>query len=147
MENKADKTELLALRKISAHLSTVAKKYAARHDAIVAERKALLESGDYSSEDAIMDAYGWELITEEQKNILLDALEAGQSSAEADTVWSVAARILRRDIRDYQAEISDIECQMMTPAQREARAAAEAAWQAEQEERRKRLGRVPGGSK
>ena len=56
-----------------------------------------------------MDAYGWDIISEEEKDILLVALKAGATAAEEDTVWSVAARILRRDIRQYRAEIYEIE--------------------------------------
>lgn len=142
-----DKMELSALKKISAHLNTVAEKYTAKHAAMVDERTALLESGDYSSYEEIMDAYGWEQITEEQKDMLLAALESGRADAEADTVWSVAAHILRKEIRAYELEISELQYLAMTPAQREEKAKAEAAWQAEQDERRKRLGRNVGGLK
>lgn len=134
-----DKMEIAALKKIAAHLQTVAGSYEDKHQKIVKERMELLSAMDFHTENDIMDAYGWDIITEDQRDMLLEALESGVQSAEADTVWSVAARILRRDVSGYRAGIAAIQDENMTPEQRKEKEAAEAKWQAEQDERRKRL--------
>ena len=72
-----------------------------------------------------------------------DALKKGTEAAEEDTVWSVSARILRKDIHGYKLEISTIEYQMLTPEEKQKRDEENAKFAAEQEERRKRLGRSP----
>lgn len=147
MKTKTDKTELAALKKICGHLETVAEKYAAKHAEIVNANMALLQSGDYTTEQDIMEAYGWNAITEEEKDTLLAALESGKEAANVDTVWSVAARILRKDVSGYKAEISEIEYQLMSPAEKKKYDEANAKFQAEQEERRKRLGKERGGER
>lgn len=144
--NKTDKLEIDALKKICGHMETTAKKYRAKHDEIVKANMALLESGYYSTEKDIMDAYGYEYITEAEKDTLLSALESGTAEAEADTVWSIAARIIYKDIHAYRKEIAEIKYQAMTPAERKKVDEAREKFAAEQADRRLRLGKTREGT-
>ena len=91
----------------------------------------------YRSENELLDAYGWEIITEKQYEIYLDLFRCGREALEnhAPTVNEVAHRILLLILSDIAAEQREWRFSALTPAQQAAE--IERAEKAKQEWRKK----------
>ena len=77
------------------------------------EARQMMLFGTYKTEDEISDAYGWDEITEEERDHLLDMLERGKAYVEStQTPVSAAYKMLReymdrldREARDFAFEL------------------------------------------
>ena len=112
-----------ACKKVEAELKRVADKYQRKIDREQAARKAEFEAVmEYRSEDEILDAYGWEFITEKQYDRYLDIFRRGQEALEnhLPTVNELAHKILLRILSDISAEQHEWRFFALTPAQQRA---------------------------
>ena len=110
-----------ACKKVEAELRRIADKYQRKIDREQAAREAEFEAAmQYRSEHEILDAYGWEFITEKQYELYLDIFRQGRDALEnhAPTVNEAAHRILQRILSDIAAEQREWRFSALTPAQR-----------------------------
>lgn len=121
--------ESAACKKILKELERLAEKYKRKIDREQAARKAEFEAVmQYSSEKDILDAYGWEFITEKQYDRYLELFREGQNALEhhAPTCSEIAYDILCRMAASVQRDIQEWELCALTPEQqRTARERAE----------------------
>lgn len=109
-----------ACKKVEAELRRIADKYRRKIDREQATREAEFEAAmQYHSEHEILDAYGWEFITEKQYEIYLDIFRRGRDALEnhAPTVNEAVHRILLRILSDIAAEQREWRFSALTPAQ------------------------------
>ena len=110
-----------ACKKVEAELRRIADKYQRKIDREQAAREAEFEAAmQYRSENELLDAYGWEIITEKQYEIYLDLFRCGREALEnhAPTVNEVAHRILLSILSDIAAEQREWRFSALTPTQR-----------------------------
>ena len=115
--------EVDACKKVEAELRRIADKYQHKIDREQAAREAEFEAAmQYRSEHEILDAYGWEIITEKQYEMYLDIFHRGRDALEnhAPTVNETAHRILLRILSDIAAEQREWRFSALTPAQQAA---------------------------
>ncbi len=109
-----------ACKKILKELERLAEKYKRKIDREQAARKAEFEAVmQYSSEKDILDAYGWEFITEKQYDRYLELFREGQNALEhhAPTCSEIAYDILCRMAASVQRDIQEWESCALTPEQ------------------------------
>lgn len=130
-----------ACKKVEAELRRAADKYKRKIDREQAERKAEFEEAmQYRSEGELLDAYGWEIITEKQYELYLDIFRQGRAALDnhTPTVNELTHRILLRILSDIAAEQREWRFSALTPAQQAAEIArAERAKQEWREKMRK----------
>lgn len=127
-----------ACKKVVAELRRIADKYQRKIDREQAARETEFEAAmQYRSENELLDAYGWEFITEKQYELYLDLFRRGREALEnhAPTVNEAAHRILLRILSDIDAEQREWRFSALTPAQQTAE--IERAEKAKQEWREK----------
>lgn len=74
------------------------------------------ELSEYRSENDIMDAYGWEFITEKEKDELIERFRGGEDYVENTTTKvSIACDILKEFIGRLEHEISGFEFELLPP--------------------------------
>ena len=112
-----------ACKKVEAELRRLADKYQRKIDRERAARETEFEAAmQYRSENDLLDAYGWEVITEKQYEIYLDIFRRGRDALEnhAPTVNEAVNRILLRILSDIAAEQREWRFSALTPAQQAA---------------------------
>ena len=112
-----------ACKKVEAELRRLADKYQRKIDRERAARETEFEAAmQYRSENDLLDAYGWEVITEKQYEIYLDIFRRGRDALEnhAHTVNEAVHRILLRILSDIAAEQREWRFSALTPAQQAA---------------------------
>ena len=112
-----------ACKKVEAELRRLADKYQRKIDRERAARETEFEAAmQYRSENDLLDAYGWEVITEKQYEIYLDIFRRGRDALEnhAPTVNEAVHRILLRILSDIAAEQREWRFSALTPAQQAA---------------------------
>lgn len=127
-----------ACKKVVAELSRIADKYQRKIDREQAARETEFEAAmQYRSENELLDAYGWEVITETQYELYLDLFRRGRKALEnhAPTVNEAAHQILLRILSDIDAEQREWRFSALTPTQQTAE--IERAAKAKQEWREK----------
>ena len=127
-----------ACKKVVAELRRIADKYQRKIDREQAARETEFEAAmQYRSENELLDAYGWEFITEKQYELYLDLFRRGREALEnhAPTVNEAAHRILLRILSDIAAEQREWRFSALIPAQQTAE--IERAAKAKQEWREK----------
>lgn len=127
-----------ACKKVVAELRRIADKYQRKIDREQAARETEFEAAmQYRSENELLDAYGWEFITEKQYELYLDLFRRGREALEthAPTVNEAAHRILLHILSDIDAEQREWRFSALTPAQQTAE--IERAEKAKQEWREK----------
>lgn len=127
-----------ACKKVVAELRRSADKYQRKIDREQAARETEFEAAmQYRSENELLDAYGWEFITEKQYELYLDLFRRGREALEthAPTVNEAAHRILLHILSDIDAEQREWRFSALTPAQQTAE--IERAEKAKQEWREK----------
>lgn len=127
-----------ACKKVEAELRRIADKYQRKIEREQTAREREFEVAmQYRSENELLDAYGWEFITEKQYELYLDLFRRGREALEnhAPTVNEAAHRILLRILSDIAAEQREWCFSALTPAQQTAE--IERAAKAKQEWREK----------
>lgn len=112
-----------ACKKVEAELRRIADKYQRRIGREQAARETEFEAAmQYRSENELLDAYGWEVITEKQYELYLDVLRRGCDALEnhAPTVNELVRQILLRMLSDLAAEQMEWRFSALTPAQQAA---------------------------
>ena len=122
-----------ACKKVEAELRRIADKYQRK----IEREQTAREREQYRSENELLDAYGWEVITEKQYELYLDIFHRGRKALEnhAPTVNEAAHRILLRILSDIAAEQREWRFSALIPAQQTAE--IERAAKAKQEWREK----------
>lgn len=101
------------------------------------ERVAQIQ--EYKTEDEIMDAYGYELITDAERQQLLEALETGEQYIEYTTTpASIALSILKDFIKGLEKEVDGFEFELLPIEEQDKRIRAAERFREEQDERRAR---------
>ena len=101
-------------------LERISAKLQRRIDKEAAARQADFEAAmQYHSEAEIQDAYGWEFITEAQYHAYLDLFRRGRKAIEdhTPTISEMASSIVRKVIRDLEADKRECEFSALTPEQ------------------------------
>lgn len=99
--------EAKACDKVVKELYHIAEKYQRAVNKEAAARQSELETAmQYTSEQEIQDAYGWDIISEAQYERYLVLFREGQAALEqhAPTTMELALNIVRRIISDIDAE-------------------------------------------
>lgn len=143
MEAKACSLVLKDLERTSAKLrKRIAKEDAARQ----ADFEAAMQ---YGSEVEILDAYGWDFITEAQYHTYLELFRQGKKAMEehSPTISEMALSIVQKVICDLEMDKREYEFSALTPEQQivELRRAERARkeWKAYIAQLREKQGRVP----
>ena len=130
-------------------LERVCTKFQRRIDKENAARQADFDAAmEYHSENEIQDAYGWEFITEAQYHAYLDLFRRGREVIEdhPPTISEMALSIVRKVIRDLEADKREYEFSALTPEQQvvELQRAEQARkeWKAHIAQLREKQGRV-----
>ena len=130
-------------------LERISAKLQRRIDKEAAARQADFEAAmQYHSEAEIQDAYGWEFITEAQYHAYLDLFRRGREVIEnhPPTISEMALSIVRKVIRDLEADKRECEFSALTPEQQvvELQRAEQARkeWKAHIAQLREKQGRV-----
>lgn len=120
LEVKARKELLKRLSHPSKLLTAAVEKERAQRE----ERVARMQ--EYKTEGEIMDAYGYEVITDDERRQLLEALETGQQYvANTTTPTSAALSILKDFLRGLEKEVNGFEFELL-PAEEQDRRLREA---------------------
>lgn len=101
-------------------LERISAKLQRRIDKEAAARQADFEAAmQYHSEAEIQDAYGWEFITEAQYHAYLNLFRRGRKAIEdhPPTISEMAFSIVRKVIRDLEADKREYEFSALTPEQ------------------------------
>ena len=131
------KLELKARGEVLRRLSYPLKQLQAEADKEAKSRQARTEAlMVYKTEAEIMDAYGWDQITDDERRALLEALEAGERYVE-DTLTPVglALKILREFSHTMEVEASGLEFELLPQEERIRRLEEAEARRAEHEAR------------
>ena len=130
-------------------LERISAKLQRRIDKEAAARQADFEAAmQYHSEAEIQDAYGWDFITEAQYHAYLDLFRRGRKALEdhPPTISEMASSIVRKVIRDLEADKRECEFSALTPEQQvvELQRAEQARkeWKAHIAQLREKQGRV-----
>ena len=114
-ERKDLQLELKARREVLRRLSYPIKQLQAAAGKEEKSRRARAESLlEYKTESEIADAYGYEMITDDERRALLEALESGERYV-ADTLTPIglALKILRGFAHTMQVELNEIEFDLL----------------------------------
>lgn len=112
--------EAEACKKVVKELEHLVEKFQRKIDCANAARQAEFETAmQYHSETEIQDAFGWELITEQQYDRYIEIFRNGQEALEshAPTSTELAHQILKRILVDIDLERQEWEFSALTPEQ------------------------------
>ena len=135
--------ELEGGRYLKQQLTAMRTKLRKRREATLTERKQKMDEllGDYKTVDEARDAYGWDLITEEEFDEIRSTIENGERKAVEDDRDSVAVAWLNDFIRRLSDTISSIEFDLLPADEQDRRLKEAEEHERELEEIKKRLGR------
>ena len=121
-ERRALELEVKARKELLKRLSHPTKLLIAAVDKERTQREErVAQTQQYKTETEIMDAYGYELITDEERGRLLDALETGQQYVDQTiTTASAALSILKDFLGDLEREVDGLEFELL-PAEAQAK--------------------------
>lgn len=143
--------EAKACSQVLKDLERMSAKLQRQIDKEAAARQADFEAAmQYHSEAEIQDAYGWDFITESQYRAYLDLFRRGRKAIEdhPPTISEMALAIMRKVIRDLEADKREYEFFTLTPEQQvvELQRAEQARkeWKAHIAQLRKQRGRIAG---
>lgn len=113
LEAKACERVIKELKRVVEKLDKAVSKEA------VARKSEFQQVMQYTSEQEIQDAYGWEFITEAQNDRYLQLFRDGQSAMEQHepTVTEIALSVTRRIISDLEEDRREWEVSALTPEQ------------------------------
>lgn len=140
---KGIRMELMADKRLLGRLKTLRKHYQSRHNKIMDQRRAHVAQllGDYPTERDAHEAYGYDMISEDEYETILAAIEKGEQEVVADSEDSIIVAWLNMWILAVDNEIQELTYQRMTPAQKEAHDQSVEDWKKHIEELRKKHGR------
>ena len=135
--------ELEGGRYLKQQLTAMRTKLRKRREATVTERRQKMDEllDDYKTVDEARDAYGWDLITEEEFDEIRSAIENGERKTIEDDRDSIAVSWLNDFIRRLSDTISAIEFDLLPADEQDRRLKEAEEHERELEEIKKRLGR------
>lgn len=137
-ERKELQLELRARRELVRRLAyplSQLEKADAKEQARREERSAALS--EYKTQQEVHDAYGYDVITEDEYRQICETLEAGEKYvAETLTPVNLALRILRKFVGSMDREARDIEFELLPVEEQNRRREASEARRAEMEARK-----------
>lgn len=135
--------ELEGGRYLKQQLTAMRTKLRKRREATVTERRQKMDEllGDYKTVDEARDAYGWDLITEEEFDEIRSAIENGERKTIEDDRDSIAVSWLNDFIRRLSDTISAIEFDLLPADEQDRRLKEAEEHERELKEIKKRLGR------
>lgn len=139
-ERRALDLEVKARKELLKRLSHPAKLLIAAVDKERTQREERIAlTQQYKTETEIMDAYGYELITDEERGRLLDALETGQQYVDQTvTTTSAALSILKDFVGRLEKEVDGFEFELLPAEEQTRRREAAERFKEEQDARRAR---------
>lgn len=122
-EREALKLEISSRKELVKRLDHPLKLLEAAEAKEKAAREARVsELSEYKTEAEIMDAYGYDMITDDERHELLEALETGRSFVEnTATKVSIAHTILKEFVGDLKKEIRGFEIELLPPEEQSRR--------------------------
>lgn len=127
---KATKLELDAYiyleKKLVALRDQIAKVVSKKNQQQEAREMELME---YKTEQEIQDAYGWDFITEEEKDRLIDRLRGAKEKAELPTKEKIALDELCSILKEVCRTRNDLEYELMSDEEKQRRQEQSEEWQ------------------
>lgn len=80
-----------------------------------------MELMEYKTEEDIQDAYGWDIITDEEREKLLARLQGAHEKAALPTKEKIALDELRSIIKEVRRTRADLESELMSDEEKEQR--------------------------
>lgn len=141
---EAAKLDVAACKYLKQQLSSMRTKITKRREAAVKVKIDRVNEllGEYATLEEAHEAYGYDCITEEEYEELKQAFEHGISEAEADDTDSVVIKWLNDFIRRLNDNINIGEYELLSPAEKAEHDKRIENFNAQQEERRKRAGKL-----
>lgn len=141
---EAAKLDVAACKYLKQQLSSMRTKITKRREATVKVKTGRVNVllGEYATLEEAHEAYGYDCITEEEYEELKQAFEHGISEAEADDTDSVIVKWLNDFIRRLNDNINIGEYELLSPTEKAERDKRTDEFNAQQEERRKRAGKL-----
>ena len=135
--------ELRADKRLLGRLKTLRKHYQEKRDRTVEQRRERIKQllGDYPTERDAQEAYGYDIISEEEYSEILVAIKKGQQEVDAESEESIIITWLDMWIHALDHDIHELTYQLMTPEEKAAHDKSVQDWKDHIEELKKKHGR------
>ena len=135
--------ELRADKRLYGRLKTLRRHYQEKRDKVMEQRRERVEQmlGDYPTEQEAHEAYGYDIISEDEYTQILEAIEKGHQVVEAESEESIISAWLDMWIRALDHDINELTYQLMTPEEKAAHDKSVQDWKDHIEELKKKHGR------
>ena len=135
--------ELRADKRLLGRLKTLRKHYQEKRDRTVEQRRERIKQllGDYPTERDAQEAYGYDIISEEEYSEILVAIKKGQQEVDAESEESIIITWLDMWIHALDHDINELTYQIMTPEEKAAHDKSVQDWKDHIEELKKKHGR------
>ena len=140
---KGIRMELMADKRLYGRLKTLRKHYQEKRDRTVEQRRERIKQllGDYPTERDAQEAYGYDIISEEEYSEILVAIKKGQQEVDAESEESIIITWLDMWIHALDHDINELTYQIMTPEEKASHDKSVQEWKDHVEELRKKHGR------
>lgn len=135
--------ELRADKRLYGRLKTLRRYYQEKRDKVMEQRRERVEQmlGDYPTEQEAHEAYGYDMISEDEYTQILEAIEKGHQVVEAESEESIISAWLDMWICALDHDINELTYQLMTPEEKASHDKSVQEWKDHVEELRKKHGR------
>lgn len=135
--------ELRADKRLLGRLKTLRKHYQEKRDRTVEQRRERIKQllGDYPTERDAQEAYGYDIISEEEYSEILVAIKKGQQEVDAESEESIIITWLDMWIHALDHDIHELTYQLMTPEEKASHDKSVQDWKDHIEELKKKHGR------
>ena len=119
---KGIRMELMADKRLLGRLKILRKHYQEKRDRTVEQRRERIKQllGDYPTERDAQEAYGYDIISEEEYSEILVAIKKGQQEVDAESEESIIINWLDMWIHALDHDINELTYQIMTPEEKAA---------------------------
>ena len=119
-QSSCEKLELKADERILKRIIKLRDDYAKKHEEIANKRSARILSlvSEYKTEEEVQEAYGWDLITETEKDEICAIFRGAAAESQMETEYSIMISWLNSWIRTVKSAIEELRYQQMTPKQK-----------------------------
>lgn len=106
--------ELRADKRLYGRLKTLRRHYQEKRDKVMEQRRERVEQmlGDYPTEQEAHEAYGYDIISEDEYTQILEAIEKGHQVVEAESEESIISAWLDMWIRALDHDINELTYQL-----------------------------------
>ena len=140
---KGIRMELMADKRLLGRLKTLRKHYQEKRDRTVEQRRERIKQllGDYPTERDAQEAYGYDIINEEEYSEILAAIKKGQQEVDAESEEYIIITWLDMWILALDHDIHELTYQLMTPEEKASHDKSVQDWKDHIEELKKKHGR------